>query len=199
MAEEIHSQEEIKELREELLKEFGIKTSPNATYETLMAKLTEATSGKQLSESDLDRLIAEPDYVEEKKDSELEKFKSMNPFKRKKYLMQLIRVRIINMDAEDTRRFGMYSVNTPDTEDVTRIIPLLPETGADAWHIPRVLLNHLKEMKFPKTVKDPKTQRPVTTWVPRFNFEILPELTQEELEALRKHQMLLEGAGENKE
>ena len=32
MAEEIHSQEEIKELREELLKEFGIKTSPNASY-----------------------------------------------------------------------------------------------------------------------------------------------------------------------
>lgn len=199
MADETHSQEEIKELREELLKEFGIKTSPNASYETLMAKLTEATSGKQLTDSDLDRLIAEPDYVEEKKDSEFEKFKSMSPFKRKKYLMQLIRVRIINMDAEDTRRFGMFSVNTPDTEDVTRIIPLLPETGADAWHIPRVLLNHLKEMKFPKTVKDPKTQRPVTSWVPRFNFEILPDLTQEELEAIRKHQMLLEGAGDKKE
>ena len=199
MADETHSQEEIKELREELLKEFGIKTSPNASYETLMAKLTEATSGKQLTDSDLDRLIAEPDYVAEKKDSELEKFKSMSPFKRKKYLMQLIRVRIINMDAEDARRFGMYSVNTPDTEDVTRIIPLLPETGADAWHIPRVLLNHLKEMKFPKTVKDPKTQRPVTSWVPRFNFEILPDLTQEELEAIRKHQMLLEGAGDKKE
>ena len=89
MAEEIHSQEEIKELREELLKEFGIKTSPNASYETLMAKLTEATSGKQLTDSDLDRLIAEPDYIEEQKDSELEKFKSMSPFKRKKYLMQL--------------------------------------------------------------------------------------------------------------
>ena len=70
----------------------------------------------------------------------------------------------------------------------------VPYNIANGWHVPKILLDTLKEKTYVTKlmVKNPKTNEEVlkTAQVPAYNIIELPPITDEELEELKKTQLL---------
>ena len=104
----------------------------------------------------------------------------------------LSRVRITNLDPNDAELYGaLVTVMNKYTGKVSKYIPF-GDGSENGYHVPQILLNHLIAQKFVLRklrkggqfgVKTYKTQM-----VPKYNIEILPDLTPDELEALAARQ-----------
>lgn len=106
--------------------------------------------------------------------------------------LRLVRVRIQNLDPNDSALSGaIISLQNKYTGKVAKYVPF-GEESENGYHIPWMMYEHLKQWKFPlrKEVKGGrfgvKTYK--TVMVPKFNVELLPPLTMEELQELAKHQ-----------
>lgn len=102
--------------------------------------------------------------------------------------MKLSRVRITNLDPSDSALNGaIVSVVNKYTGKVAKYIPF-GEESANGYHVPEILLNHLRNQKFALR-KEEKTSRfgvkkYKTTMVPKYSIEVLPPLTKKEVEDL---------------
>lgn len=106
--------------------------------------------------------------------------------------LRLVRVKIQNLDPNDSALSGaIISLQNKYTGKVAKYVPF-GEESENGYHIPWMMYEHLKQWKFPlrKEVKGGrfgvKTYK--TVMVPKFNVELLPPLTVEELQELAKHQ-----------
>ena len=102
--------------------------------------------------------------------------------------MALSRVIVVNLDPDDSELPGaIVTVQNKYTGRVSKFIPFGEGTG-NGWHVPRIILNHLREQKFVirKAIKGSpfgvKTYK--STRVPKFAITVLPPLTQDELNVL---------------
>jgi hypothetical protein len=103
--------------------------------------------------------------------------------------LKLIRVRITNLDPKKKDLPGeIFTVGNEVIGTVTKYIPY-GEVTDEGYHLPMIIYNNLKERKFLdiRTTKDRKTDkiRVEQRWAQEFAFEVLPQLTPEELERLR--------------
>lgn len=108
-------------------------------------------------------------------------------------MMALVRVRITNMDPKKKDLPGeIFTVANEVLGTVKKFVPYGEQTD-NGYHIPRWIYLQLEDRKFQhiRTVKDPRTgtMRPETRWLKEFALEILPPLTQEELDRLATAQM----------
>lgn len=102
--------------------------------------------------------------------------------------MALLRVRVTNMNPAKKDLPGeIFTVANEILGNVKKFIPYGEQTD-NGYHIPRCLFTQLEEKRFQqiRTVKDKRTGvlRPETRWVKEFALEVLPPLTQEELQRL---------------
>ena len=139
-----------------------------------------------LGEKKLKELLDENTKPEVKEPKELTKMDMI------KEATQLIRVIISPMSPEEHKLSGnFFRVGNS-------IIPsemyYVPYNIANGWHVPKILLDTLKEKTYVTKlmVKNPKTNEEVlkTAQVPSYNIIELPPITDEELEDLKKTQLL---------
>lgn len=102
--------------------------------------------------------------------------------------MALIRCRITNLDPKKKDLQGeIFTVANEILGTIRKYIPYGDATE-QGYHIEKVLFDQLEDRKFQqiRTIKDARTgtTRPETRWVKEFSLEVLPQLTQEELNRL---------------
>lgn len=107
--------------------------------------------------------------------------------------MALVRCRITNLDPKKKDLPGeIFTVANRVLGTVRKFIPY-GELTEDGYHIPVILFNELKSRKFNHTTsrRDKVTKQTVvsTKWVQEFSLEVLPPLTQEELNRLATAQI----------
>lgn len=105
---------------------------------------------------------------------------------RRKDLMKLVRVRITPMAPFEKQLAGtIMDVGNTIVGNVKRYIPFNVD-----WHIEQIILNALQDKKYraKREYTDPQTRRKVyeNQFHKSFGIEVLPALTEEELEDHRK-------------
>lgn len=98
---------------------------------------------------------------------------------------KLIRCRITPLDPADSGKTGeLFSVGNKVLGDISKIVMFNTIT-----HIPNAMYKVMKEATFYKRVPstNPKLP-PKMIEVPKYNIDVLPTLTKEELETLRDQQ-----------
>ncbi|MCA1807676.1 MAG: hypothetical protein LC687_07505 [Actinobacteria bacterium] len=107
--------------------------------------------------------------------------------------MKLHRVKITNLDPSDAQLNGaIVTVQNKYTGKVAKYVPFGDEEAPNGYHIPAIILNHLKGQKFAmrREIKGGAfgVKRYKTTMVNKFSIEELPMLTQKELDEMAAHQ-----------
>jgi len=107
--------------------------------------------------------------------------------------MVLVRCRIANLNpAKRDLRGEIFTVANKYIGTVRKFIPY-GEATDNGYHIPRILYEQLKTRKFLQvnTRNDRSAGNQIVVdqrWVPEFSIEVLPSLTQEELDKLAASQ-----------
>lgn len=104
----------------------------------------------------------------------------------------LRRVKIVNLDPADAEIFGsIITVMNKYTGKVSKFIPFGDESE-NGYHVPQIILNHLRDQKFVMRKQNKNAQFGVktykTTYVSKFAITILPDLTPDELKNLADRQ-----------
>lgn len=99
--------------------------------------------------------------------------------------IKLIRCRIIPLDPADSGKTGeLISVGNKVLGDISKIVMFNTIT-----HIPNAMYKVMKEATFYKRVPSTNPKLPPRMLeVPKYNIEVLPTLTKEELETLKDQQ-----------
>lgn len=106
--------------------------------------------------------------------------------------MYLIRVRITNLDPKKADLHGeIFTVANEYLGSVRKFIPY-GEVTDGGYHIPKCIFDQLDERRFLsiKTRKNPRNGQVIVdqSWAKEFALDILPQLTQEELDKLAADQ-----------
>jgi len=107
--------------------------------------------------------------------------------------LRLHRVRITNLDPSDAQLNGaIITAVNKFTGKVAKYIPFGDDEAPNGYHVPEILLNQLKNQKFPlrKEIKGGSfgVKKYKTTMINKFAIEELPPLTKKELAELAAHQ-----------
>lgn len=109
---------------------------------------------------------------------------------------ELIRIRLTCMNPAKKEWDGeIISVGNSVVGTFTKYIPFNAEEG---WHVPRLILNYLQERQCQifTTITDSRGNKTRKGKLIReFNIEILPKLTQEELQDLAQRQAMSNSVG----
>lgn len=175
------SEKEMLDSLKVVAEDLGITYSPNIKYATLKMKVDAAIQA-ELPRPDKDEVTKTPEVLEAEKNQAI-----------KLDLTKLVRCMIVSNDPAmkewDMTPYYSFSNSTITLDSIT--IPLGVE-----WHIPNAYVGMLQAMecKIPVKTKDEKG-RPITIRrsVKKYNVNILPPLTAEELEALKMAQVMRDG------
>lgn len=160
-------------------KTMGITFSPKIGLEKLRAKI----------DAKLNPLVEEVDPGEETEAQRKARI-------RKKQLaeqMVLVRCRIANLNpSKRDLRGEIFTIANKYIGTVRKFIPY-GEATDNGYHIPKILYEELKSKKFLQvnTRNDRGAGNQIVIdqrWVPEFSIEVLPQLTQEELDKLAASQ-----------
>lgn len=168
---ELDTAEELKLLKEraDLL---GIKYSNNIGLETLRAKVNE-----KLEESSIKK---------EAQDS-----KAMTRTQIRDEQLKLVRIRLTVMNPNKKAWRGeIFTVANSFIGTVKKFVPYNPKFYVNGYHVPNCIYGILKEKKFLNiTTEDHNGKTEVRTdLVPEFSIEVLPQLSEKELEDLANAQ-----------
>lgn len=185
------SSQEVDELS--LLKQraslMGIKYSNNISIE----KLRERINGKLVEEEQEEKTATSIAKTVEGKALTLRQ-------KLIKDNMRLIRLRITNLDPKKKDLPGeIITVANEHLGTVRKFVPF-GETTENGYHVPYCIYNLLRSRKFLniRTFKDRQNPGQIKieqSWSPEFALDVLPPLTQEELDKLATAQSAAGGIG----
>lgn len=107
--------------------------------------------------------------------------------------LRLHRVKITNLDPSDSQLNGaIITAVNKYTGKVAKYVPFSEEEHPNGYHIPEIILNQLKNQKFPlrKEIKGGQfgVKKYKTTMINKFSIVELPPLTDKERAELAAHQ-----------
>lgn len=164
---ELDHAEELKLLKEraDLL---GIKYSNNIGLETLRAKVNEKLEESSIKqEEDSKKVATRADIRAEQ--------------------LKLVRIRLTVMNpVKKAWRGEIFTVANSFIGTVKKFVPYNPKFYTNGYHVPNCIYGILKEKKFLNISTEEKGGKTEvrTDLVPEYSIEVLPPLTQEELEQL---------------
>ena len=166
---------------------LGITYSPRIGVDSLRAKIDE-----RLSEKEPDAPAAGSGKLTKNEQTAALR-ESMH-----KEQMKMVRLRITNLNPNKKELTGeIFTVANKFLGIVKKYIPY-GEVTEDGYHVPYILYTELRDRKFLsiKTRQDKTTGQIVVSqnWVPEFALEVLPQLTQAELNKLAAAQSAAGGA-----
>ena len=180
-----------------LLKErarlMGITFSNNISLETLRKRVNDKLEG---NDDDGDPEIATIAAKAPVRLSERENAVALRKLMQEKQ-MRLVRLRITNMDPKKKDLFGeVWTVANEYLGTVRKYVPYGEQTDA-GYHVPYCIYRLLDSKRFLqiRDVRDPVTKavRQETIWAKEFSLEVLPQLTQDELDKLAAAQAAAAG------
>lgn len=164
----------LESLREQC-KVLGIKYSPNAKEEKLQELIDNFDGGSNITETDLGYIKEEPKEVK-KVLTKAEIYQDQT---------QLVRFTLHCNDSNDRTQGYCVGVGNMVTGLYRLFIPY-----DTPWHAPKVVVEHLKNEQLHESYFDETNNKRVSRLRPKFNVQELPPLTPEELEALKKEQLI---------
>lgn len=134
--------------------------------------------------------------IKEKEDADKAEAKVMKTYDKKDAddPLALVRVRVTCMDPAKRKHTGeLITCGNTKIGTLRRMVPFGVE-----WHIPRIMLNVMRDKKFRmgKTIKQNGREVNVNEFVPAFAIEVLPQLSKEELKDLAQRQAMASGTTE---
>lgn len=179
----------------EKARELGITFSNNISTEKLLERIADAEEAAIAAPAVIPRAPEETAAPTKTAKTPAERDAEFR-HEMKMQAMALKRVRIDNLNPAKADLEGEYfSVGNDIIGNVRRFIPYGEKTH-EGWHVPQILLDHLKERQFQhiKTKRDPRTGQITVETSMRTEFQIteLPPLTQGEVNALAAAQAGLE-------
>ncbi len=162
---------------------IGVKYHPNISADKLRERVNAKLKGEQVVE-DEEEVPAAP--AEEKKETLGQMRKRL-----KKEATRLVRCRITCMNPNKREWPGEYiSFSNKYVPTIKRYVPFNLE---DPWHVEEAILKQLQARKcqiFVPTVDERGNRGRKGKQIKEFAIEILPQLTQEELDELARRQAL---------
>jgi len=154
---------------------MGISFSNNIGVETLRAKIKAVLEGEAEKEKAMENQgVKASQNGPTKKLSLREKLRREN--------LALIRVRVTNLDPKDRDLPGeIFTVANEYVGTVRKYVHFnVP------WHVPKCIYKFMKNAKFLniRTYKQNGREMVETSWSPKYAIEVLPPLTEEELQKL---------------
>ena len=179
------------DLLKERAKMMGIVFSNNIGIESLKKKIEDRMNGEPEVKVEVD--VVNPLVPEVKAKTRMMTMRE----ELMASAMKLVRIRITNMDPKKKDLHGeIFTVANEFIGNVRKFIPY-GEQSEDGYHVPQCIYDQLESRKFLniRTIKDPKTGAPRVTssWAKEFAIEILPQLTQKELDKLAAAQKAAAG------
>jgi len=154
---------------------MGIPFSNNIGVETLRAKIKAAMEGETEKEKTLEnQAMEDPQKKPVKKLSLREKLRREN--------LALVRVRVTNLDPKERDLPGeIFTVANEYVGTVRKYVHFnVP------WHVPKCIYKMIRNQKFLniRVYKQNGREMVETSWSPKYSVEVLPPLTEEELQKL---------------
>lgn len=106
--------------------------------------------------------------------------------------MKMVRVRISCMNPQTAKLGSVIMTVANEYIGTVRKVVFFGEKTENGYHIPQCILNALQRRKFQQIVEQRNHLGhlvPKGRWMKEFNIEILPPLTQKELNALKERQI----------
>ena len=156
---------------------MGISHHPNIGLDKLKTKIEEAKADVVVDPS---ASMAAPGS------------KKMDP--KRAEALKLVRIRISDMNPINANLKGaLFSVGNSKLGMVKKFVPFNAEDG---FHVPAIILSQIKAKKFVShfEVKINGKQVNRHKLIPQYAVEILPPLTEKELEELKQRQLMASGA-----
>lgn len=164
---------------------MGISYSNNISLETLKKRIQEKMDGIEVLKPDLEKPIQVANPLVDQKPAV--KTPSLRQHMHDTQ-MKLVRLRITNLDPKKKDLQGeVFTVANEFLGTVKKFVPF-GEVTDDGFHVPYCIYRVLESRKFLniRTVRNRKegTTKVETSWVKEFALDVLPPLTQEELNRL---------------
>ena len=165
---------------------LGIQTQGNQSNETLRALI-------RAKQEDMDAAArqANPAAFDEAVETSEGRTPSLREYLKSEAL-KLVRVRISCMNPQLAKLGSVIITTGNEYIGTVRKVVFFGEKTENGYHIPQVILNVLQRRKFQQIVEERGHQGhmvPRARWMKEFNIEILPPLTQKELNALKDRQL----------
>ena len=165
---------------------LGIQTQGNQSNETLRALIR----AKQ-EEMDVAARQANPAAFDEAVETSEGRTPSLREYLKTEAL-KLVRVRISCMNPQLAKMGSVIITTGNEYTGTVRKVVFFGEKTENGYHIPQIILNVLQRRKFQQVVEERNHKGhlvPRARWMKEFNIEILPALTQKELNALKDRQL----------
>ena len=165
---------------------LGIQTQGNQSNETLRALIR----AKQ-DEMDAAARQANPAAFDEAVETSEGRTPSLREYLKTEAL-KLVRVRISCMNPQLAKMGSVIITTGNEYTGTVRKVVFFGEKTENGYHIPQIILNVLQRRKFQQVVEERNHKGhlvPRARWMKEFNIEILPPLTQKELNALKDRQL----------
>ena len=165
---------------------LGIQTQGNQSNETLRALIR----AKQ-DEMDAAARQANPAAFDEAVETSEGRTPSLREYLKSEAL-KLVRVRISCMNPQLAKLGSVIITTGNEYIGTVRKVVFFGEKTENGYHIPQIILNVLQRRKFQQIVEERGHQGhmvPRARWMKEFNIEVLPPLTQKELNALKDRQL----------
>lgn len=167
-------------------KQIGVKFREDIGIETLRKRIEDHLSGNKDDGGEEGVTTQSPKKARESNDVLIRRHLQ-------KEQMKLVRIRISNLDPKKRDIPGeIISVSNHYLGTVKKYVPY-GEHSEEGYHVEKCLYTFLKNRRFLsiRTVKDknsPTGVRIQSDWVPEYSIEVLPDLTQKELDRLAAKQ-----------
>ncbi len=165
---------------------LGIQTQGNQSNDTLRALIR----AKQ-DEMDVAARQANPAAFDEAVETSEGRTPSLREYLKTEAL-KLVRVRISCMNPQLAKMGSVIITTGNEYTGTVRKVVFFGEKTENGYHIPQIILNVLQRRKFQQVVEERNHKGhlvPRARWMKEFNIEILPPLTQKELNALKDRQL----------
>ena len=165
---------------------LGIQTQGNQSNETLRALI-------RAKQEDMDAAARQtnPAAFDEAVVTSEGRTPSLREYLKSEAL-KLVRVRISCMNPQLAKLGSVIITTGNEYIGTVRKAVFFGEKTENGYHIPQIILNVLQRRKFQQIVEERGHQGhmvPRARWMKEFNIEILPPLTQKELNALKDRQL----------
>ncbi len=105
--------------------------------------------------------------------------------------MKLVRIRLTCMDPAKNEWPGeIITVSNDVVGNIKKYIPLREEFYVDGYHVPNIIYKFLRDRKYSaiKTTETPKGPKVTAVQANAYSIEVLPQLTEKELDKLKLKQ-----------
>ena len=165
---------------------LGIQTQGNQSNETLRALI-------RAKQDEMDAAVrqANPAAFDEAVETSEGRTPSLREYLKTEAL-KLVRVRISCMNPQLAKMGSVIITTGNEYTGTVRKVVFFGEKTENGYHIPQIILNVLQRRKFQQVIEERNHKGhlvPRARWMKEFNIEILPPLTQKELNALKDRQL----------